>query len=96
MARVPFETFTDRPVERVYIAGALAEALRVEALLTARAIDYAVELERYRSGSILVELLAGDYPKGAVFYVLAGQAAFCRTLLLEGGFDRGIIPSETP
>jgi hypothetical protein len=97
MARVPIEAFTDREVERVFIAGSLDEALHVEDLLTRAGIEYAVELERYRSGSILVELLAGEYPKGAVFYVLAGgQAAFCRSLLQDGGFDAGIIPPEPP
>jgi hypothetical protein len=39
MARLDFEEFLDKEVNRVYIAGALEEARRVESILTRHGID---------------------------------------------------------
>ncbi len=42
MARLELEDFLDQEVRRVYLAGRLSEAKRVERTLTGNGIDYAV------------------------------------------------------
>jgi hypothetical protein len=48
MARLDFEEFLDKEVTRVYMAGGLEEAKRVESILTGHGIDYVVDIEPYR------------------------------------------------
>jgi hypothetical protein len=47
MARVTLDDFADKEVARVYLAAELAEAKRVEEILSANGINYVVEVERY-------------------------------------------------
>jgi hypothetical protein len=49
----------------IYIAKKLKDALRLEEILTAAAIDYGVEADEYRGGVIFRSVRAG-----AFFYVL--------------------------
>ena len=84
MARVHDEAFADDAL-RVYIAARLAEAQRVEALLTEHGADYFVSVELFRAG-----VLSRPH-HGAVFYVGASVADRCRELLVTAGLTRGIV-----
>ena len=95
MARLDFETFGDNEVSRIYIAGGVAEANRVEDVLVRHGIDYAVEVEPYRKSTLTVLTLfsSGVYP-GVAFFVLSGQAAFARVALRDAGLKAGIQDDE--
>jgi hypothetical protein len=67
-------------VTRIYLAAELAEAKRVEQVLSANGIDYAVEVEPYVSLSFFS--FSSEY-KGAALYVLSRQSNFCKRVLLE-------------
>jgi hypothetical protein len=84
MPRVDAEALPD-DASRVYIAARLAEAQRVEAVLTEDGADYAVSVELFRAG-----LLSRPH-HGAVFYVAASRAGRCRTLLVAAGLTRGLV-----
>ena len=73
--------------EAVYITLSLREARKVEALLTSRSVDYTVQAEEVGRTFLL-----GTRRHGAVFYVSATQAAYCREVLEQGGFRHGRIP----
>jgi hypothetical protein len=88
MARLDLELFLDNEVSRVYIAGGLEEASRVEGILTRRAIDYAVDIETYHK-PLFARLSIGVYA-GAAFFVLSAQAPFARSVLLAAGLKAGI------
>ena len=94
MARVTLEDFGDREVVRIYIAGELGEAKRVETILAGNGIHYAVEVEPYMTSSIFSIFSSGQ--KGASFYVVSGQADFCRRILHEAGLKVGIIEDPLP
>jgi hypothetical protein len=87
MARIEPETLDDP--ERIYIAGTLRMALRIEDWLTTAGIDYAVQVEPYGRS-----LLFGSLRMGASFYVRAGQAAYCRGQLMAAGFGRGVVEAQ--
>jgi hypothetical protein len=86
MARVIFDDLGEKEVARIYLAGELAEAKRVEEILNSNGIDYAVEVEPY----VRFSLFSSEYA-GAAFYVLSGQAELCRRALCEAGFKAGIL-----
>ncbi len=75
------EFFGDRPVELVFIAKKLQEALRFEELLTERGFDYAVEPDRYVGG-----VLFRTERTGAFFYVDADSREAVAALAVENGF----------
>lgn len=80
-----------RDPERIFIARSLRLALRVEEWLTNCGIDYSVQAE-----PVGRSLLFGTDRMGAVFYVTAGQAVYCREQLTAAGFGRGVVePEET-
>ena len=87
MARVEPEDIRDP--ERISVARSLRIALRVEEWLTRAGIDYAVQVE-----SVGRSLLFRTERMGAVFYVNAGQAAYCREQLAAAGFTRDVVESE--
>jgi hypothetical protein len=87
MARVEPEHLRDR--ERIVIARSLRLALRVEQWLTTAGIDYTVQVE-----SVGRSLLFRTERMGAVFYVNAGQATYCREQLTAAGFGRDVVESE--
>ena len=79
-----------RDPELVYTASSLREARSVEAVLTSRGVEYAVQVEELGRTTLF-----GSIRHGAAFYVSAGQAAYCRTVLTEGGLTRGAVdPGE--
>ena len=85
---VDAEAFADRDVTRVYIAGRLSEAKRVEGALSERGIDYTVEIERFQTR--LLGILPTEY-EGVAFYVLTVQAAPARLVLDEAGLRAGLV-----
>jgi len=91
MPRVAHDDFDDAELSRVYLAGRLAEAKRVEKVLNENNIDYAVEVEPYTV--MLLFIGFGKY-KGAAFYVRSGQADFCRRILADAGLDVGILEED--
>jgi hypothetical protein len=88
MALVDPETFDDKEVTVVYIAGRLSEGKRVEEVLSDNAIDYSVDIEVFRSH--LLGILPVEY-KGVGFYVLSAQAELCRRLLREADLVQGLV-----
>lgn len=87
MARVEPEALANHELDRVYIAGTLAEAREVEQLLGGNGVDYVVQVEQYRTS-----ILFGPR-HGAAFYVTDSQADFCRQQLTAAGFQRGLLES---
>ena len=83
MARLEPEDIRDP--ERIFVASSLRLSLRVEEWLTTAGVDYTVQVE-----SIGRSLLFRTERMGAVFYVNAGQAAYCREQLTAAGFSRGV------
>jgi hypothetical protein len=91
MAKLTLESFEDKEVRRVFVAANLREAQRTEELLMSEGIDYAVEPE------VFSKVRLGIWQSqavGAVFYVLAGQVAYCRKLLEESGLGSGVVSDE--
>jgi len=88
MARVEPEEFAAKHTARIFIAARLREAQQIERLLSERGIDYAIRMEPYQTR--LLGLLPVEY-QGAVFYVLSGQAAFCRQAVREAGLAAGLV-----
>jgi len=95
MARIDFDDFLEKAVSRIYIAGELAEATRVEDTLTRHDIDYAVEVEPYRKSALRVlTLFSSGVYAGAAFFVLSGQASFARHVLRAAGLKGGLQDDE--
>jgi hypothetical protein len=87
VTRIDAEALDDP--ERIYIAGTLRMALRVEEWLTTAGIEYAVQVEPYGRS-----LLFGRLRMGAAFYVTSGQAAYCREQLMAAGFGGGVVEAQ--
>ena len=87
MARIEPEALDDP--ERIYIAGSLRVALRIEEWLATAGVDYAVQVEPYGRS-----LLFNRLRMGAAFYVAAGQAAYCRERLSAAGFGGGVVEAQ--
>jgi hypothetical protein len=81
------EEFTGKEITRIYTAGRLKEATAVERALTEKGIDYTVDFEPFRT--LLLGILPSEHV-GIGFYVLSGQADFCRSILLDAGLRAGI------
>lgn len=73
--------FGDRELDLLYIAKKLADALRLENLLTEAGIDYAVEADHYHGGVIF-----RSERVGAFFYVLPESLEFAREILRRNRF----------
>jgi len=91
MARLDFEEFAEKELARVYIAGRVSEAERVESVLTQHGIDYTVDIEPFLRR--ILGVFTSQY-SGAAFYVLAGQAAIARSVLIAAGLNQGIADDE--
>jgi hypothetical protein len=70
------EFFGDKELALVYIAKRLRDALRLEEVLTAAGLDYAVETDTYRGGMIFVSERVG-----AFFYVEPENETEARELM---------------
>ena len=78
-----------RDPERIYVARTLRLSLRVEEWLTTAGVDYTVQVE-----SVGRSLLFRTERIGAVFYVNAGQASYCREQLTAAGLGSGVVERE--
>ena len=84
------DTLEHQDLERVFVAARLREAQAAETTLTEAGIEYVVEVEPFVGG-----IFSTFRPRnGAVFYVRAGQASFCRSALLGAGLGRGVVEEE--
>ena len=88
MAWVESDTLESRDLVAVFIGQTLAEARRVEGLLTQRGVDYAVQVELFGY------TLLGSARYGAMFYVTVSQAEYCRSALVAAGLELGVIEEE--
>ena len=88
MARIESETMADQGLVAVYIAKTLAEAQRVEEVLTHQGVDYVVQPE------LFARTLLGSARYGAMFYVTPGQARYCRSLLAVAGMELNVVQEE--
>jgi hypothetical protein len=87
MARIDIEEFEEQQSALIFIARTVREAGRVEALLSEAGIDYAIALEPFLHGGIFgVTTLTG-----LGFYVMSGQAMYCRELLGQRGLAVGVV-----
>jgi hypothetical protein len=77
--------FGDQELDLVFIAKKLSEALKLEGLLTAANIDYAVEVDEYRGGFIFQTLR-----KGAFIYVQGADLERARQIVQAAGLK---VPS---
>ena len=75
--------------ERIYIAGNVSEAEAAEDLFAEQGIEYELEPAEFRHAITLGGVFAG-----VAFCVLAGQAEYCRAVLVERGFSKGIVQAE--
>jgi hypothetical protein len=80
MRREP-EFFGDQELVLIYIAARLKDALALEALLEANAVDYVVVTEPFTSG-----VLFRSTRMGAFFYVATQTEPLARDLMLRRGF----------
>lgn len=72
--------------EQIFLASSLGTARAVEALLESRGVDYVVQVEELGRTTLF-----GTMRHAAGFYVPAGQASGCRTLLADAGLSHGIV-----
>ena len=77
----PPEFFGEKELTLVYIAKRLRDALRLEEVLTAAGLDYAVETDTYRGGMIFVSERVG-----AFFYVEPETEPSVRELMRTNRF----------
>lgn len=91
MALVDPENFDDKEIAMVYVASRVSEGKRVEQILSANGIDYAVDVEPFENR--VLGILPVEY-QGIGFYVLAGQADFCRRVLREAGLVQGLVDED--
>jgi len=73
--------FGEGRAELVYIAKRLDDALRLETILTAAGIDYGVEADNYRGGTIFQSERVG-----AFFYVLPEALEHTHSIMRENGY----------
>ena len=65
----------------IYIAKKLKDALRLEEIFTAAAVDYGVEADEYRGGVIFRSVRAG-----AFFYVLPAAVESAHEIMLANNY----------
>jgi len=82
------DEFSGKEVDCVYIAARRSEAKQVEDALSDNGIDYMVDIERFESTFLGVFRTERD---GVGFYVVAGQAEFCREVLRAAGLVQGLV-----
>ncbi|MGH9668400.1 MAG: hypothetical protein ACRD9L_28600 [Bryobacteraceae bacterium] len=74
--------FGNADLELVHIAKKLKDALRLEELLTASGVDYAVETDTYSGGVVF-----RSQRVGAFFYVAPGEVERTQHLMEQNGFQ---------
>lgn len=84
MARVPRSAFDGKEVELIFLGTSMQDCAAAEAVLMSAEIDYTVEVEEFEAGPF------SSSQHGAAFYVLAGQAAYCKRRLQSEGLAFGL------
>ena len=92
MPLVDPDALGDVACARIYMAGRLREARRVEALLDEAGVDYFVEVEKFRKP--LLGVIPREYD-GAAFYVVASLADSSRAVLARAGLRSGLVEDES-
>jgi hypothetical protein len=87
MARIKPEEL--RGPERIFVAGSLRVARRVEEWLTMAGVDYAVQVEPFGR-----TVLFRTVRNGAAFYVTSSQAKYCREQLAITGLKDGVVDDQ--
>ena len=93
MARLSIEDFDGQELTRVYLAGRVNEAERVEGTLTEHGVNYAVDIEPFVRR--VLGVFTSEYRRVA-FYVPSGQAASARSLLEAARLTEGLSEDESP
>ena len=75
-----------RAPEQIYLSSSLRAARKVEALLESHGVSYVVQVEELGRTTLF-----GTMRHAAGFYVTAGQAEYCRSLLADAGMAYGIV-----
>jgi len=88
MSRFTLEEFSGKEVSRIYIAGKLSEAKKVEEVFDRMGVDYAVAIEPYKKLNFF--FFPTEY-NGAFFYVLSGQMEYCKNLLVGERLTVGLV-----
>jgi hypothetical protein len=91
MALVDPQTFDDRAVTLVYIAGRLQEGKRVEQVLSDNGVDYAVDIEPFETR--VLGILPVQYD-GVGFYVASEHADLSRRVLRAAGLVQGLVEED--
>lgn len=73
--------FGDREVELIYMAKRFGDATKLESILTAGGVDYAVEAEEYQGGVVFRRMRAG-----AFFYVLPEAREHAVSTMAQAGY----------
>jgi hypothetical protein len=73
--------FDDREAVLIYIAKKLRDALRLERIFDAAGVDYGVETDEYRGGTIFPAVRVG-----AFFYVLPEAAEAAREVMRRNAY----------
>ena len=90
LARLDPDALADQELDLVFIARNTSEARRAEELLTERGVDYTLDFEPFfHAGIFGVGTLTG-----VGFFVLPGQATYCRELLRDRGLAVGVVEVE--
>ena len=87
MGRIEPEELRDP--ERIFVAGSLRVARRVEEWLTMAGVDYAVQVEPFGR-----TLIFGTIRNGAAFYVTSSQAKYCREQLAIAGLKDEVVDDQ--
>ena len=73
--------FGDQVMDLLYIAKKLGDAQKLEGILDANSLDYAVETDKYQGGVVFLAERVG-----AFFYVLPSALENARALLKQSGY----------
>ena len=86
MPRIDDDEWPDESVSRVYLAGKLAEAQKVEQALDSIGVQYSVRPEKYRTA---LSILFGPYD-GIAFYVHGDESERSIAELERAGLVSGL------
>ena len=89
MGRVDISAFSEQEVTRVCAAAGPAQLTKIENVLTAHKVDYAVEVESYRESAFSFSVT-----EGAIVYVAAAQAPEARQHLTAAGIPVGVVDED--
>jgi len=88
MSRIDSSAFHGKEIELIFFGTSMKECLAAEAALDSAAVDYMVEVEEIDGGPFTGPI------RGAAFYVLAGQAEYCKRWLESEGLLASSDPAD--